>query len=800
MRILGYALLLTILFSVLWWGRQSWTAAPLVEGAPYELGGENRAQHSQLYLFEPEKPIEYVLSQSPDKLLLSTVGLLKEQTGKTLRHQYGVMFETLTADDKLLEARQFSFGSYIAQKVDVVNTQEKVPEYFSVDKRQYLATPQNIYVDISDEVKKVRVTLLFKSDRVNKVGLRLYQKVERNSRLEPIDVWARLSRVQKQKLTEYYPFELAELTDEERGHLARYRWQPVVPLGVEGTDYVLTSLFSVPKSAILEQETLLETQQNMSDMQRHVTFPIHEAGDYALSLQHIFGAREFDVFVTWHGMEVGQSQSYQFRFTHPKNTQPLYLEKGLLDITSSIPVAVELHSDTQEVVEHQHLVASYLVDDAQPLRFALLHADEKGTPLRINLQQYGDGDVSPHEQGQADIDLLDEKGEVVKRFTVMSSQVPAWYHQVYGAEFFNWLSEVESRYIHVPSHVKQVKVSSNVPQLVRVATRPNDLPSQRTFPQQKKGWFDYEGRIADWFAIAPLNLTQLVNEGRILMVKYYHQPYLPEELDAVWALASVLTHDPKYAVQTLMLPVAEHTLETEPAPARFHSLPITTNTPWQHPSVFPTLFFVKSDAEAMQIQGYIEQEEGEPKALPPFWIAGKWGEALLPMSLSPKDIAALRLPKSIQWFVNYASGSNKAMDKRRAVYLEAKSPLTLSVDKTQATQSLTFVVYPTSEQTIEILVEVIPEKPVSDQAGVFEQHSFLKRRVIIHPDTQPQGYQLYSDNRLKARSLFFITLGDDLPNQAITIKLSILNGDGAYINAVHKVAKNVELIKRFTLH
>lgn len=802
MRLLGYLLLFAVVGALGFGTYVSWTTEPLVEGSPYPLEGESEPQRSQLYLFQDQTPMEYVLSQSPEKLLLSSVAFLSELSGKTLRHQYGVMFETLSAEGNLLEARQFSFGSYIAEQVEVKGYADKVPEYFTLDANTPLASPQNIYVDIGPEVKKVRVTLMFKGTRVKNVGLRLYQKVQRNSRLEPIDVWSRLSRSQKQNLTEYYPFALSELTDEERGNLARFRWQPVLPLGVEGESYQLSALFSVPKAAITLKESLLDTQQNMADQQRHVTFPIHEPGTYHLSLQHAFGDRPFEVHASWHGMEKGQIQSFHFPLNQSTSTQEIQLEKGLLDINTSIPVAVELHSQQQEVVEHQHLVGSYLIHQDQPLTFSLLQNVGSWTPIRVNVQQYADADVGPQKTGKSEISLLDEKGSVWRSFEIKSASEQARYQQLYGTEFFNWLSEVETRYLNVPPHVSRIRISSNGPHLVRVSTRPHALASQRTLPQQKKGWFDYEGRIADWFAITPNDFTQLINEGRILMVKYYHQPSVAEEVDEAWQFESVVTHNPEYAVQTLMLPVVENLPEQAVSAVRFQSLPLPSQVDWEQVPLVPTVFFVKESAEAEQIYPYLnkplrEPSLGEQEALPSFWIAGKWGEAYLPAPLSPQEIKQLRLPQHIDWFINHAGLSSRAMDKRRAVYLTPNEPLYLNIEKTQDVQLLTFVAYPTQQAPVEVRVEVMPEEEFTPK--VFsQQHTFLTRRIIIHPDSDTQAYQLYSDKRLKARALFFLALGDDLPNRAIKVKLSILKGDGTYINAVHKVAKDIEMIKRFS--
>ncbi len=808
MRLLGNILLLILALASGWGIYYQLTTEALPEGSPYLLSESNKPQRSQLYIFNDNNKIEYTLSQSPEKLWLSSIVLFTDASGRTIQHDFELLFEAIAGSGDIIKSRRLNFSAQKADQVELPDLAEAIPEFFTMDINVQVSAPQNVYFKIDQDIKKVRVSLLQKSKQIANIGLRLYQKVKRSSRLTPIDSWERLSNAQRRKLTEYFPYNLAELSTQEKANLARFRWQPVIPVGTPGLNYILASLFRVPNDIIQNNHSLLDTQNHNADENRHVTFPIHEAGQYTLSATHLFGNRTFNLSFRWHSLNQQRSQlpaPTNIEFSGSSASHTLKLERGLLEITSSIPVSLELHSKDTTVIDHQHITPTYVLNDNAPLIYSIVHSDPHPTPVKVSFQQYADSEIAPLHKGTLTMQLLDSNGEIWQEIKQDINNEPANYYQTTGTEFFTWLSKKQDSFIRVPSHIRTLKIHSKIPTLVGVSTRPESIPTIRNLPEENRNWFDFEGRIPDWYSINPDNKNTYINQGKMATIRYYHQPLTPKEMENTnWQFDSLLANRPGLINHELMVPIT-HLTNLEPSPLLFQALPsgqLIKSLKHNGKQNNTTLFFIKNNNQPEQIAWSINnQQQG------PFWVAGKWGMTELPIQLE-NGSAVNWQNDSILWFANAleehdeiisnvgsAEKSKSAYVKRRTVALSVNNPLTITMNKTTKEQTVSFSLYPTSTKNIEVLVELFLTN--QERTLYSDSHTLSKRIFVITPSDQLSGFKLFSSDRLQEREVFYFPLLNDIPPQEISIRITLLSGDTAYLNAIQKVIETESIIERF---
>lgn len=815
MRVLGNLLLLLLMvaFGIVIY--RQFTTDNFADISPYQLTGENKPQQSQLYLFTQEKALEYTLSQSPDKLWLSSVALFSDVSGNTIQHDFELLFEAISEQGHTLKSRRLNFSARKADQVLLPDKTESIPEFFTPHSSIQVTAPQNIYLKIDERVKKVRVSLLRQSPQIANIGIRLYQKVQRSSRLQPIDSWERLSNTQRRKLTENFLYHISELSPQEKANLARYRWQPVIPFGTPSEEYVLTRLFRVPNDIIEAKQTLLDTQNHNADENRHVTFPIHEKGRYTLSATHLFGHRNFNLSLQWHAPDTGTSgnqtlegfKTQRLEFSGNSISHILELERGLLDVTSSIPVSLELHSEDAFVIDHHHIAPVIMLDTPQPLLYSLVHSESHPTPLKINFQQYADSTIAPEHQGVMTVKLLEENKTIWQTFTLNINNEPANYEQMNSTEFFSWLSKKQESYIRVPTNITTLSISSNIPTLVGVYTRPESLATFQKLPEQYRRWFDYEGHIPDWYSIYPDNRNNYINQGKMASMRFYHQPLpLKEKDDIQWQFDSLMTQNVGITLHELMVQSSPLPNNAEYTPLYFQTLPL--NHPLKvvklpNKNQPTSLFFIKDNAQAEQISWSIDGQQQSA-----FWIAGLWGMVELPRLLENNN--KIQLPTgNIAWYANgIENGIANAINedsaaeiagqqyvKRRTVALSQEVPVIFNLNKTSDKQVVSFSLYPTTGNPLEVLVELI--RTNTNRPLYSDSHSMISRRFAITPSEAQSGYKLFSEQRIHNRETFYFTLGDDIPPQEVSIKVTLTNGDIAYINAVQKTLQEESIIDRF---
>ncbi len=793
-RLLFIALLLGLGYGFL---TQFFKTAPL-EKMPLELPASVDVETSRSYLIPTEKTLNYTLSQSPQIIWISSSALLAHGNNKTANYPYYLDVSVYNKAGEVLFSNRFHHQSRAAKLVELKADSQIVPETFTSSVEQKLSAMENLHIKLPAGATRLVIAQAVKSEQIKDIAIRAYQFVQRSSRVDAIDLWQRLSQKQKQSLLEYYPFDTAFLTDQEKANLAEFRWQPLVPAGDENDDYLSILQYRIPGEAIARKQHLISQYQHHADAYKRVSFPIEVAGRYRLEGNHSFTDRDVTLYTSWFNKKDSWEKKRTYTFSSSAFQQELQLEPGLLTIKSSIPVSLDLFALTGFVEEHDHFSPAVLLLPEEALNYSITQTQMQTTPIQVQARAFAEQGLATGNKPSLTLSVF-QQGQSIQQHSLQPEILPDEDSQLSHEEFYHWLGLAKKGFFRIPAGADRIQLSSDQPLLVSVYTRLANMPAIRVLPEEKRDWFDYPSGVPDWFSLRPDNWGELVNKGAIRLLRHYHRSLLAEQAKP----------DPDETYQSLLNDFSNLTLTDlmvqNPYPGQAARLEENISLNFAELSAFPELtmvdnggrpqthrlFFRKPDNKPMQIDWQINGTDQ-----PPFWIAGRWG--IVDQSVTGTGLngqLSINTP-GVEWWRSNVPREITQWQLRRAALLQAGESVLLGNQKQSESEILSMVVYTTNNKPVELelALEGLQRDPV-----VTDQYTIAKHQYQIQPNDLLTGYQLAGKRTIRSRQSISITLKGDIANTGHNIRISHKSGGDIYFALVKRVLKPTPIMQRYRM-
>lgn len=796
--------LLLVLAVTGYWLSQKLLLHSGLEKVGIDIPAEVELDISRGYIIPQQKLLSYTLSQSPEKIWISSSALLRGGDNKTAHYPYGLTVSVLDKNDNILYRNEFHNQSSSSKQVELTINGQLLPESFLADPDKKLSAPQNVHFQLPPGATRLEISQQIKSPQIQDIVLRAYQFVQRSSRVDAIDLWQRLSQKQKRQLTENFPFEDPFLSNEERSNLAEFRWQPLVPQGDEPEDYMSVLMYRINNQFIANKKHLLSQYEHHADAYKRVSFPIEIAGRYRLEGKHEFSQRDVTVNMQWFNRNDSWMKSEEFIFSTRQFSQEFDLKPGLVTFTTSIPTAINLFAINGLVEEHDHFSPAIVLLPGQELRYRIEHplpVDNSdvlpATPVQVQVRAFAEQDISTGAGAQLTI-TRESMDQALATEQLAVEHLPDENSQLVNEEFYNWLGIAKKLYLQVEEATDTLTLTSDQPVLVTLYTRLADMPAIRVLPEEKRDWFDYPSGVPDWFSVRPENWEELVNIGAIRLLKHYHRSLLleqePPDPDETYQsllkdferlqLLDIMVENPFYGQASK---IGENTALNF-APVAKVAATNASDGSLQKP-IQKRWLFIKDNAEPQEIQW---TKNGLAQS--GFWVAGHWGIVDEDnLFVSSKD--QLRFAGSeVEWWQNGVPREHAAWQQRRGALLRQADKIQLGNDKIQDEEMLSLVVYSTSTQPVVLAVSF---SGFERDPQVKESFTITNRQYQIQSQQAYSGFQLSGNRRIVARQSFSILLGRDILPGQLNMHIEHLQGEDVFISVVKRVIKPKPIIQRY---
>lgn len=817
-----------------YWLSQSVLLHSGLEKVGIEIPSEVELDISRGYVIPMQRQLNYTLSQSPEKIWISSSAVLGGTDNKTANYPYSLTILVYDKNDEILYRNEFHHQSSASKLVELSVNSQLVPEAFLADTEQKLSAPQNVHFQLPPGATRMEISQQVRSPQISDVVLRAYQFVQRSSRVEAIDLWQRLSQKQRRKLTENFPFEAPFLTNQEKSNLAEFRWQPLVPQGDENEDYKSLLMYRVNNQFIATKKHLLSQYDHHADAYKRVSFPIEVAGRYRLEGQHEFTARDLTVNMQWFNLNDSWMKAEKFAFSDTKFSQEIDLKPGLVTFTTSIPTSINLFAINGLVEEHDHFSSGIVLLPGQELIYRVEHPvsgaetlDTKQdatqipvTPMQIQARAFAEQDLSTGPDARLTIVSKSNLsgGESVSTDHLNVEYLPDENSQLANEEFFNWLGVSQKLYLQLRQPTDTLSITSNQPVLVTVYTRLGQMPAIRVLPEEKRDWFDYPSGVPDWFSVRPENWEDLVNMGAIRLVKHYHRSLLQDQIppDPDETYQSLLEDFQTLQLLDIMVenPFVGQTSKVEEnvalnfAPVNFDEMEFNVEEVNANGATANASMSIEGPSRPLQRRWLFVKDTEEPQEISwtkngalqsNFWVAGKWG--ILDensLFIGPDDLvkfSSLTNPSSqISWWQNGIPREQAIWQQRRAALLSETNKISLRNHKTQEEEMLSVVVYSTTTEPVKLKATFTGYQR---NPHVTDSFTITDRQYQIQPREAYSGFQLAGSRRIAGRQSFSIFLGKDILPGDMQIEIEHLQGDDVFISVVKRVFKPKPIIQRF---
>lgn len=816
MRLISFFILLMMLY----WLSQKLLQHSALEKIALDLPDSVELDTSRGYVIPENKRLIYTLSQSPEKLWISSSALLTGGNNKTASYPYNLMITVRDNDGEVIYQSEFHHQSSASKIVELTVNGQQVPESFLANTTQQLSAPENIHFQLPPGATTLEISQHVGSPQITGVVLRAYQFVQRSSRVSAIDLWQRLSQKQRARLTENFPFEETFLSNDERANLAEYRWQPLVPQGDEDQNYHSVLLYRINKQFIANKKHLLSQYEHHADAYKRVSFPIEVAGLYRLEGQHSFQRNELLVDMHWFNVNDTQVKKSRLSFDSGQFSQEIELQPGLVTFTSSLPTSINLFAINGLVEEHDHFSQAVMLLPGQELEYRVEHSSENiaiegvdtqnSTPMQIQARAFAEQALSTGPDAQVTV-RLQSAGKTIENQQLAIEYIPDIDSQMVNEEFFNWLGFAQKLYIEVTAPADTLIITTNQPVLLTVYTRLKGMPAIRVLPQEKRDWFDYPSGVPDWFSVRPENWSTLINVGGVRLLKHYHRSLLedrePPDPDETYQsllsdfnnldLLDVMVENPFFGQTSTIeentvlnfAPVANTNAFTDANTSANAST--STKAAINDKPIEKRWLFVKHDDQPREIQ-WLKNDIRQTS----FWLAGKWGivnQNTLFVNESDK-VQFLSPQHDIQWWHNNVPREQARWQQRRVALLAKASVIKMQNSKREPDEIISVVVYSTSAKPA--IVKVSFDGIIRDPL-VKDSYSITQRQFHIQPSQAYSGFQLSGDKRIVARQAFSIPLQADIPTGNYQMTIEHLEGDDLFISVVKRVIKPKPIIERY---
>lgn len=634
-----------------------------------------------------------------------------------------------------------------------------------------------------ESAKKIRLREKYKQQPVIGVIARIYhQEKIANHKLKYL--WQRMGVDKKDYLARASIYDADLLRERERLLLMEKQWTHLAPLGVSEKDYVARKLYvardveeDVVTNLPVVPPTGLVVYPDRFGIIRIPVFP----GTVKVTWQSITAAGNKDkVNIEWWGHPVTRYKQWQRNLKSGEFSEKI--DSGVIQVstTSEAVFRVWINVDKQAVEITPDTKYARLYQSAQqPVIFNVNHSSIENTQIRIDLRTFVDtGDA------QVKYRLIDQDNQIVKQGMIEVAAIGSRSDTV-TADEYRIISNPQSYFFNLPAAISRIELNSEEEVWASAYTRPSGMALSVSYPYQQENTENNSSSLPAWYFLRPANWKDYVAKGRSLLLitqpsapevdplikagQYRWDQFLPE---GNWRGRELLT-----AVVD-GLPYREQSIDN-----RYAQLELSTDTVVDllgrhgEPVISPQLMYIKEDANETEIKLWLDN-----KLILHEKVFAVDGEIRLPPISPGRHTLKVEANQKVKFFLDHVAKQENSFVKKMAIKLD-KEPLIFSYLKEHDEELIAIRIYTKQDhdltQEIELNVAGIEHRSI----GPFKSWTFTDRLYQLNETDGTVARVLKSkDPDYGPARLFFVALGDDLPNgKQYQIKMKLLSGSTGFV-------------------
>lgn len=498
------------------------------------------SQISWGYQLNGENWISFVVPIASDKIKIVTnanlVGVNENDPGA--RWRYAFDWEILdNHSNKPVKSGQYNFETGLT-RISLENMEPGLTAAFYLDSPEIPADGKIFVINTKElSLAGKSVTLRFRlasfDHGISSVVLRAYNQ-ERLSERKLDFQWMRITKRQKDVLSQgnVYPSEM--LSEIEKQNLMRQFWTPLSPEGIQGRDFIARKIYVIRDIESVPIEDPIIPEGILVNASLRGTLAIPEDGrNVRLEFSHVGpsqAAKNSTLTINWYGPEITDRKSLSLPWNGLALTWEGRFEGGLLEIMSETPMVVTpswiSQNGSQAAIPEQLYVRTYVIDNSKSVVFKVAHSEGSVTPLRLDFRTLFEAALARNHV--VNYAILGLKGETVKEGKLGFSSIPSSYDLGLTGYYQAVISDPHSFYFRLPAESPYIKLTSEGTVAATAYTRPNDLIKETNVPQ------DYfqestllNTREPEWFNVRPLDQQNLIKSQNSILAKIQLRP--PED-------------------------------------------------------------------------------------------------------------------------------------------------------------------------------------------------------------------------------------------------------------------------------
>jgi hypothetical protein len=498
------------------------------------------SQISWGYELNMDKWITFLVPVASDTIKIVTNANLVVGSGNDpgAKWRYAIDWQILDKDtNRIVKSGQYNFETGIT-RFATEDIEQPYTAAFYLDSSDMPADGRVLVLNtkelsLTGKPVILRFRLAASDPGISGVLLRTYNQEPTSERRLDFS-WMRITKRQKDILSQgnVYPSEL--LTEIERQNLLRQLWAPISPEGIEGHDFLARKIYVIRDIEGAPVEDPIIPEGILVNASLRGTLPVPEDGrNVKFEFSHVgpsVVSKDATIKINWYGLDITERSSVSI----PWNGVPMVWEGsfkgGILEFLSETPLVVKPSwvspKGAQPAIPEQLYVRTFRIENDKSVVFKVAHSDGAKTPLRIDFRSLFEAALARNHRVK--YALLGLKGETVREGKLDFPSIPSSYDLGLIGDYQAVVSDPQSFYFRLPSDSPYIKLSSENPLVATAYTRPADLTKETNVPQD---YFEesvlLNAREPDWFLVRPLNYESLIKEQRSVLTKIQLRP--PED-------------------------------------------------------------------------------------------------------------------------------------------------------------------------------------------------------------------------------------------------------------------------------
>ncbi|MGZ8944409.1 MAG: hypothetical protein ACXW1W_03175 [Methylococcaceae bacterium] len=548
------------------------------------------ASSSLVYPVKSKQRLIFALPEDSSQLRIITNAHIRRTDALTVNPNwtYALHYELLDKKGTVLSVGVYHQHSQLttykdAQGEQVYNNYYANKDLVPLDGRLILLRLQAI-----KGAAFLRVSLEADNPAIVETAVRVYVPTK-ISEQQVATSWLRMNQEQKDNLAKNSVYPASLLSVAEQTNLLKNQWQPVGPMGIEGKDYQILTLYTLDDKEIAPyyDVALMLASGLQADAQHYGVIPLPEqGGQLTLTLKALDGsslAMPVAINLQWFGRT--QEQRWQHNVLWSKDTASLnyHLDGGLLVIRPSMPVVI--HADLTTAAEAKQDITDSLLSiktyrASFDVDFDILHFQQHPAVMRIDVRKLltmtatprpeclpfhwlnpelrimAGCDLSALEQpplfGRIDSNndaknrvdslryfsrqtldepvryqWLNDQQQIIASGVLRALDQPSLFDRVGSITDPINVSDPANYYFHLPAQVSRVRLLSNNPSLlINAYNQPYDFTEKQRIPEDVYAFSDKQNLQLTWFPLRAVNDKSLMQQ---LAVQWISGQYRPPE-------------------------------------------------------------------------------------------------------------------------------------------------------------------------------------------------------------------------------------------------------------------------------